>query len=248
MKDLAELCFKKSVKLFKQARKIIPGGTNSAARLMVYGSYKGYPLKYPQFFKKAKGPHVWDVDDNKFIDYNCAFGPIILGYAYPAVDQAVKKAMDRGSLYGINHEIELNLTRKIVNHVPCAEMVAITNTGSSATSTALRIARVQTGKEKIVKFDGHYHGWHDWSYVHLAGSNRGIKRKEGIPRSVLNDVIVLPWNDSDALERTLVRHGHEIAAVICEPYQYNGYTCRSKKFSSGQSRCSFRCPGLSVCF
>jgi glutamate-1-semialdehyde 2,1-aminomutase len=214
--------FQKSVELFNEAKKIIPGGTNSTARLMVYGSYKGYPIQYPKVFKRAEGSHVWDVDGNEFIDYNCAFGPIILGHAYPKVNQAVKEQLDKGTLFGINHEIELELSKKIVTHVPCADMVAITNTGSDATSVALRIARVNTGKEKIVRFDGHYHGWHDWSNVNFASPAGGLSLKEGVPKSVLNDVIVLPWNNFEALEKTLTRQGHEIAAVICEPYQYNG--------------------------
>ncbi|MFB0523589.1 MAG: aspartate aminotransferase family protein [Candidatus Bathyarchaeia archaeon] len=218
--------FGKSRALFERARKVIPGGTNSAARGIVSGGmFDGYPIEYPRFVKEAKGSHIVDVDGNQFIDYHLAFGPVILGHAYPSVNEAVKKQLDIGVVHGLNHEVEVELSEKINKYVPCADMVRILNTGSAATSAAVRMARMYTGKEKILKFEGHYHGWHDWDMpnLHLPSGFyvRGRFLDAGVPLSELENVIPLAWNDLNLVEKTLRRQGNEIAAIITEPYLFN---------------------------
>ena len=221
--------FEKSFELFERARRVIPGGTNSAARGIVSsGVFDGFPIEYPRFVKEAKGSHFTDVDGNQFIDYHLAFGPVILGHANPVVNSAVKEQLDRGVVHGLNQEVEVELSEKIAKHVPCAEMVRILNTGSDATSAAVRMARIYTGKDKIVKFEGHYHGWHDSSKppppnLHLPFGYyaRGRYLEPGIPLNEMENTIALPWNDLDIVEKTLRRKGNDIAAVITEAYLFN---------------------------
>lgn len=214
------LDFKKSMKLHERALKVIPGGTNSAARANISsGMCENFAIHYPKVIERAEGSHIYDVDGNSFVDYNLAMGPVILGHAHPEVTEAVREQLLKGCIYGINNEMELEVSEKITRHVPCADMVLVMNTGSDATSAALRIARAYTGKQWIVRFEGHYHGWHDWSIFHNYSAAR--LDAAGIPRSVQDGVILLPWNDLEAVQKLLVRRGHEIAAVITEPYMFN---------------------------
>ena len=232
--------FERSRALFERARKVIPGGTNSAARGIVSsGMFDGYPIEYPRFVKEAKGSHIVDVDGNQFIDYHLAFGPVILGHAYPSVNEAVKKQLDIGVVHGLNHEVEVELSEKITKYVPCADMARILNTGSAATSAAVRMARMFTGKEKIVKFQGHYHGWHDWDMPNLWFYGRGRFLAAGVPLSELENVIPLQWNDLNLVEKTLRRQGHEIAAIITEPYLFNsGVIAPEKGYLEGLRKLS----------
>jgi glutamate-1-semialdehyde 2,1-aminomutase len=214
-----------------RAKDIIPGGTNSGARfVLARGIYEGFEVPVPSFIRRGEGAYLYDVDGNKYIDYNCAFGPIILGHANPAVNAAVKEQLDSGTLYGANTEIEIKLTEKFVKHVPCAEQVLLCMTGAEATSIAHRIARSYTGNEKILRFEGTYHGWHDWAMVYTASSVTGTYAKslgqkvlgaDGVPQRVIDDVFVIPWNDPEALEKLIRKHGHELASVITEAYQSN---------------------------
>ncbi len=223
--------FSKSKKLLAKAKGIIPRGTNSGARATITDSlYEGFPLSMPAFIDRGKDAHLFDVDGNEFIDYHCSFGAIILGHANPAVGRAIKDQVDRGTSFAVNTEAEIKLTEKFIRHVPCAEQVMLSNTGSEACSTAVRLARAHTGKQKILKFEGHYHGWHDWNMVNntltvIGTPARGIGLKTlsaaGVPESVYNDVIVLPWNDPELLEKTVKREADRIAAVITEGYQAN---------------------------
>ncbi len=233
-----KLNLSKSIEMFSRAVKVIPRGTSSGARLSIsVGVYQGMPINYPRFIKWAKGAYIHDVDNNEFIDHHLAFGPIILGHANPEVNKAVREQLETGSMFGMNHEIEVKLCRKIVKWLPSADKVFLTNTGSSATTAAVRIARAYTGKEKVVRFEGHYHGWHDWAQVGTCsgtiGGRHGIGGRaipiEGVPESVIGDIIVLPWNDAEAAERMLERHSHEIACVICEPYEINNGAIPPKK-------------------
>jgi glutamate-1-semialdehyde 2,1-aminomutase len=223
-----KLSFKKSAELYERAVKVVPGGTHSVARSAItFGTCEGFPIECPKFIEKAVGSRFYDVDGNSFIDYLMGYGSVILGHAHPKVKEAVKEQLDRGFLYGLNHENEIKLSEKIAEHVPCAEMALIMTSGSAAASAALRIARAHTGKEKIVKFDGHYHAWYDWNiFDHYPA---GSLIYYGIPRSAMNDVIVLPWNDLGIVEDTVLRLGHEIAAVICEPYEVNSGVIPTKK-------------------
>jgi len=214
--------FEKSLELFERARKVIPGGTNSAARGIVSsGIFDGMPIRYPRFVKEAKGSHFVDVDGNDFVDYHLAFGPVILGHAYPPVTQAVKLHIEKGVVHGLNHEVEVELSEKIAKHVPCADMVRILNTGSDATSSAIRMARIYTGKEKVVKFEGHYHGWHEWAQPGQGHFADGIFLPPGAPFNTLENTICLEWNNLELVEKALKRQGNEIAAVITEAYLFN---------------------------
>ena len=214
--------FAKSDELLERACKVIPGGTNSGARdILTGGTFDGYPIDYPKFVKYAKGSHIYDVDGGEYVDYCCAFGPIILGHAYSAVNDPVKEQMDRGSIYGLNTEVEVELAEKMVKHIPCADMVRFLNTGSEAASIAVRMARVYSGKEKVLKFEGHFHGWHDWDEPNQYFYSDAKYLASGIPLNTLENTITIQWNDLDLVERTLKNHSHEIAAVITEPYMMN---------------------------
>jgi glutamate-1-semialdehyde 2,1-aminomutase len=164
--------------------------------------------------EKAKGSRIFDCDGNEFIDYMMGGGPVILGHANAAVNQAVREQLEMGTIFGAGHEAEIKVSEKLARHVPCAEMSSILTTGSDATLGALRLARAYTAKEKVVKFDGHYHSWHDWHK--FDGFRAGHLISGGIPHSIENDYLVLPWNEPEALD-ILGKRGHEIAAVICEP-------------------------------
>lgn len=201
----------RSKKLYELATTLIPGGVNSQTRGPVRGVN---PDIYPIFMSKAEGSKIWDVDGNKYIDYILAHGPVILGHAHPKVNQAVKKQLNEVALTGFSHEAELEVARKIIDGVPCAESVIFMNSGTEASLLSIKIARSYTGKEKIIKFEGAYHGWVDW-----LGFIEGIEKpaSSGLTQNMLKDVITVPWNNLESLERTVTKHKDETAAIICEP-------------------------------
>ncbi len=171
--------FDKSQQLLSEGKKLIPGGTNSAVRtLITRGLFEGIPIDLPVFIDRAKGSHVFDADGNEFIDYVMGLGPIILGHANEAVNRTVKEQIDRGTIFGANNELEIKLSEKIVKHVPPAEQVIICNTGSETTAIAVRLARSITGRQKIIRFEGHYHGWHDWAMIGSSNSFLGVGARE----------------------------------------------------------------------
>jgi glutamate-1-semialdehyde 2,1-aminomutase len=190
---------------------------------MLRASNKPLPL----FFRSAAGSRVTDVDGNRYVDYTLAWGPLIFGHSYPAVVQAVEKQLKQFQLLGAQHRLEVEVAQQICRMVPCAERVAFSNTGSEAVQLALRLARAFTGRRKIVKFEGHYHGWIDnllISYHPKRPFSPAYKPQltsEGQSRATLSDVIVLPWNNPEALENTLRKHSDEIAAIITEPVLCN---------------------------
>lgn len=223
-----KLCFRRSTELYERAVKVVPGGTHSVARSAItFGTCEGYPIECPKFIDRSIGSHFYDVDGNSFIDYLLGYGSVLLGHAHPKVKEAVREQLERGFISGLNHEKEIILSEKIIKCVPCAEMVLIMTTGSAANSAAIRIARAHTRKEKIVKFEGHYHAWYDWNMASGYPAENIINF--GIPKSANNDMIVLPWNDLGIVEDALSRLGHDVAAVICEPYQVNGAVIPPKK-------------------
>ncbi len=178
------------------------------------------------YVQKAKGGLLWDVDGNRYIDYRLAFGPIILGHAYPEVDAKVIEELGKGSLYAMTSELEVELVEKIVALCPGVEMVRLACSGTEATMHALRVARAYTGREKILKFEGAYHGFQDYTLFSTYSpsevyGNRNspvpIPSSSGIPRPLNELVITQPFNDFEVLERTLRRVGHELAAIITEP-------------------------------
>ena len=212
----------RSSELFEKAKKLIPGGVNSPVR--------AFP-PYPFFTKKAKGSHIWDVDGNEYIDYCMGYGPLILGHAHPSVIEAVKGQLEDGTLYGTPTEQEVELAELVCKAVPCADMLRLVNTGTEATMSAIRVARGYTGKKKIVKFEGCYHGAHDYVLV-KAGSGAttfGMPNSLGIPEETTRNTLVVPYNDLESLERTINREGDEIAAVIIEPVVGNAGVILPKK-------------------
>jgi len=200
----------RSPDLFEKASKIMPGGVNSPVRM-----FKPYPF----FTKKAKGSELHDVDGNRYIDYCMAYGAIILGHSHPPILEAVKKQLELGTVYGTPTEAEVDLAELITESVPCAEMVRLANSGAEATMHAIRLARGYTGRTKLVKFDGCYHGAHD-SVLVKAGSGAtsfGVPTSLGVPQETAKNTVVLPYNDLQALDQAFEKEGDEIAAIIVEP-------------------------------
>ena len=203
----------KSVQLFSDAKALIPGGVNSPAR--AWGSVGGDPL----FFKKASGSRIWDVDDNELIDYVCSWGPMILGHAHPAVIDAAIDAARSGTSFGAPTELEVEMARRVVDAVPSIEVVRFVSSGTEATMSALRLARAKTGRDKILKFNGGYHGHEDALLVE-AGSglaNQGIASSAGVHAGYAASTLVATYNDLDSVRELLEANSGEVACVIVEP-------------------------------
>lgn len=199
----------RSEELFQESRKVLVGGVNSPVRAM---------KPYPFFTTKGKGSKIYDEDGNEYIDYCLAYGPLILGHAYPKVIEAVKKQLDKGTAYGTPTELEIRFAEKIVKNVPSAEMVRFVNSGTEATMGAIRLARGHTGKKKIVKFEGAFHGAHDYVLV-KAGSGattHGHPDSAGIPEETTSNTLLAPFNDQGAME-DIIKKDKDIAALILEP-------------------------------
>ncbi len=212
----------RSRRLYEKAKKLIPGGVNSPVR-----AFKPYPF----FTSHAEGSRLYSVDGNVYIDYCMAYGPLILGHAHPKIIEAVKEQLERGTMYGTPTEDEVKIAELIVNLVPCIEMVRLVNTGTEATMHAIRAARGYTGRDKIIKFEGCYHGAHDYVLVE-AGSGAttfGSPTSLGIPRDTARNTIVLPFNDIESFERAVMENRDEIAAVIIEPVIGNAGVIPPKK-------------------
>ena len=208
---------KRSEEFFRRADKVIPGGVNSPVR--AFGAVGGTP----PFISSAKGSKIYDADGNEYIDYVCSWGPLILGHAHPVVIAAIKDAAEKGSSFGAPTENESLLAEKIVEAVPSIEKVRLVSSGTEATMSAVRLARAATGRDKIVKFTGCYHGHAD-SFLVQAGSGAltfGEPSSPGVPKSVTNDTLVAPYNDLDSLDEVLSENNGEIAAIIVEPVAAN---------------------------
>lgn len=208
---------KRSRELFEEAKKYIPGGVNSPVR-----AFKSVG-DVPRFIEKAKGSHIWDVDGNEYVDYVCSWGPMILGHAHPKVVEAVKKQAEKGTSYGAPTELEVELAKMIVELVPSVEKVRMVNSGTEATMSAIRLARGYTGRNKVIKFEGGYHGHVD-SLLVKAGSGLttfGVPTSPGIPEDFAKYTITVPFNDIDALKKVLDEVGDDVAAVIMEPVMAN---------------------------
>jgi glutamate-1-semialdehyde 2,1-aminomutase len=207
----------KSNSLFKKAKRLIPGGVNSPVRA---GKAVGMD---PPFIARAKGCYVWDVDRKRYIDYVSSWGPMILGHSHPAVVKALQKKVPRGTSYGAPTELEVEMAQKITSMVPSIEMVRMVNSGTEATMSAIRLARGFTCREKIVKFEGCYHGHAD-SLLVSAGSGVAtfaIPGCPGVPADLASHTISLPFNRLDAVAQTMEKYGSQIAAIIVEPIPGN---------------------------
>lgn len=207
----------KSNQLFEEAQKYIPGGVNSPAR-----AFKAVS-ETPRFIEKADGAYIHDVDGNRYIDYIGSWGPMILGSNNPAVLKAVQEAIVKGLSYGAATEAEVTMAKLVCELVPSVEMVRMVNSGTEATMSALRAARGYTGKSKIIKFEGCYHGHCD-SLLVKAGSglmNSGIPDSAGVPAGCAADTLTAVYNDFDSVERLFEENKGEIAALIIEPIAAN---------------------------
>jgi len=201
-----------SEKLFADALKFIPGGVNSPVR--AFRAVGGAPF----FVKKAKGARLWDADGNELIDYVCTWGPAILGHAHPKIISAIKAAAEKGTSFGIPNPFEVKMAKLICELVPSIQKVRMTNSGTEACMSAIRLARGFTRRDKIIKFDGCYHGHAD-SLLVKAGSGAltfGNPDSAGIPADFAKHTIVLPFNDADAVRAAFAANKNEIAAVIVE--------------------------------
>jgi glutamate-1-semialdehyde 2,1-aminomutase len=208
---------RRSKELFEEAKKYIPGGVNSPVR-----AFKSVG-DTPRFIAKAKGSHIWDVDGNEYIDYVCSWGPMILGHAHPSVVEGIKEQAEKGTSYGAPTELEVKLAKMIVEMVPSVEKVRMVNSGTEATMSAIRLARGYTGRNKVIKFEGGYHGHVDALLV-KAGSGLttfGVPTSPGIPEDFAKHTITVPFNDIDALKKVIDEVGNDVAAVIMEPVMAN---------------------------
>ncbi len=207
----------RSSELFKKAKDLIPGGVNSPVR-----AAKAVDAE-PLFIQKGQGCYIWDADGNRYIDYVCSWGPLILGHAYPAVLEAIKEVIQNGTSFGAPTELEVKMAEMITEMIPSVEMVRMVNSGTEATMSAIRLARAYTGREKIIKFDGCYHG-HSDSLLVAAGSGVatfGIPGSPGIPEDIAKHTISLPYNNLSSVKEVFDRIGNQIAAVIVEPIAGN---------------------------
>jgi glutamate-1-semialdehyde 2,1-aminomutase len=212
-----------SERRYERARRVIPGGVEGEGR-----SYAPYPL----YIDRAEGNRMWDADGNDYVDYHAAFGAILLGHNHPVVRDAIETCLrERGVTFSAAHPLEAELAEQVVAMVPSAEMAVFSCTGSEATYHAIRLARSATGREKVLKFEGHYHGWHDyvnWS-VHLDAERDGgdpaaptaYPGSAGVPRALVDSVVIAQYNEPAALARLVTERAGELAALIIEPIFIN---------------------------
>ncbi|MFZ3590984.1 glutamate-1-semialdehyde 2,1-aminomutase [Bacillus sp. DJP31] len=206
--------FTKSEQLHKEALEHIVGGVNSPSR-----SYKAVGGGAPVVMSRANGAYFWDVDGNKYIDYLAAYGPIITGHAHPHITEAIKHAAENGILYGTPTEHEITFAKMLKEAMPFMDKVRFVNSGTEAVMTTIRVARAYTGRDKIIKFAGCYHGHSDLVLV-AAGSGPstlGIPDSAGVPKSIAQEVITVPFNEIEPLKEALDKWGDQIAAVLVEP-------------------------------
>ena len=207
----------KSELLFEEAKKYIPGGVNSPVR--AFKAVGGTP----PFITSALGSKIYDVDGKEYIDYVCSWGPMIVGHRHPQVIEALQNVLTKGLSYGAPTEAEIELARMIVEAVPSIEMVRMVNSGTEATMSAIRLARGYTGRDKIIKFSGCYHGHGDFLLV-KAGSGAttlGIPDSKGVPDDFARNTITLPFNNLNAVKKAVKAEASKIAAIILEPVPGN---------------------------
>ena len=205
---------KLSEQLYEEAQQHIVGGVNSPSR-----AYKAVGGGSPVFMEKAEGAYFWDVDGNKYIDYLGAYGPIITGHAHPHITEAIKKQAEKGILYGTPTNLENKFAKMLKEAIPSLEKVRFVNSGTEAVMTTIRVARAYTNRTKIIKFAGCYHGHSDLVLV-AAGSGPstlGTPDSAGVPNSIAQEVITVPFNEIEPLKEALNKFGKDVAAVLVEP-------------------------------
>ena len=211
--------FSRSFALYEEAKRHIPSGASSNVRVHAHDPF-------PILFRKGLGSRVWDVDDNEYVDLLSSYGAVVLGHSHPAIVNAINEQIQSGTMLGTTTELEVEVAKKIQSAVPAAELVSFTNTGTEATMEAIRIARAFTGRDTILKFEGHYHGHHDYVLFSVESPSvvAGLEQSPsklpyypGIPDEISRTVVVAPWNDLVALERILKRNANDLAAIITEP-------------------------------
>ena len=211
------LNLEKSLEAFEEAKTLMPGGVNSPVR-----SYRNVDCN-PPFIARGEGAHIFDIDGNEYVDYVLSWGPLVAGHAHPAVVSALADAAARGTSYGAPTTLESDLVRLVQKAYPSMHLVRMVNSGTEATMSALRLARGFTGRSKIVKFVGCYHG-HSDSLLVDAGSGLatfGVPSSPGVTEGVAKDTITVPFNDADAITRVMTEYGKDIACIIVEPVAGN---------------------------
>src|SRR5688572_1329602 len=206
-----------SISFFQQAQKLLPGGVDSPVR--AFRAVGGQPL----FIERGEGPYLYDVDGNRYIDYVLSWGPLITGHAHPKIVQAVQQAALKGTSYGAPNPLEIELAQSIMDFMPTIEMIRFVNSGTEATMSALRLARAYTHRDKIIKFDGCYHGHADLLLVQ-AGSGvvtLGLPDSPGVPADTVKDTLVADFNHLDSVEALFEKYPDQIAAIIVEPVAGN---------------------------
>lgn len=206
----------KSSEIYEESRKYTPGGVHTSVR----------NVEPPFVFVKGEGAYIYDADGKKYIDYQAAFGPFILGHNYPYVNNKVIEAIGRTDLYGVGTtDLEVDLARKICKHVPSSEQVLFCNSGSEATYHAIRLSRAVTGRKKLIKFQGCYHGWHDYVARNMLSAWDMIGKRDpgsaGMMDEAIDNTLVCTFNDLDDVERVLKENKDQVAALIVEPIPHN---------------------------
>jgi glutamate-1-semialdehyde 2,1-aminomutase len=210
--------------LYQAAQRVLPGGVSSSVRL-------NRALGRPFYIARGDGAYLYDLEGRQYVDFLTGHGAALLGHNHPRIRAAIEEALRCGVICGAETAAQSRVAEKLADMIPCIDMVRFTCSGTEATMHVLRLAREYTGREKFIKFDGHFHGFHDyvmWNYgPPAAGPDQGwaprpVVKSGGIPRGIAGYVVLLPFNDLEAVRRALWLHGHEIAAVILEPIHYNG--------------------------
>jgi glutamate-1-semialdehyde 2,1-aminomutase len=215
--------YENSAKLLQRAKKVLAGGVSS--------EFRKYNHPHALFYSHAQGSHIYDVDGNEYLDFTLSQGPLLLGHSHPAVLRAVHEYSETGQLFAGQHIREIELAEKLNQLIPSAELMRFCLDGSEAVHTAFRVARAKTGRQKFLRFEGHYHGWLDnvcWGIstpsTEALGSREAPKAfpwTAGLPVQSRDEFIILPWNDLALLQKTLEHHHHEVAAIITEPIMCN---------------------------